>query len=236
MNRMIVCPVCAIQNDEYAITCSSCGSYVQDRIPTLDFFATLWLMIESPAQAFKKIIMAEHKNYVLLLAMFLGIAVSFGLMAVQKSGNSFDNLLPLLLFGSVFGGVIGLPFFYALTGLLHGMAIVFGGSGKYTSTYGVTGWSQMPMVFLVVFVLPLMLATLGLWLFSSNPNAFQVKPTVTIVLGGFAGLLAIWSMILLIMGISKAHKVSIVRSTVITLSVISAASLGMLELYSLFNI
>ena len=33
---MVVCPVCGIQNDEYAIVCGSCKSYIQNRIANLD--------------------------------------------------------------------------------------------------------------------------------------------------------------------------------------------------------
>src|SRR3990172_9576323 len=106
---MIICPVCSHQNDEFAIKCTECGSYVQDRVPTLDFFAIAWLMIESPRDAFKKIILAEHKQYVLFLGLFLGIAAAFALMWAGKSGNNFDNLFPVLLFGTFMGIVISVP-------------------------------------------------------------------------------------------------------------------------------
>jgi hypothetical protein len=233
---MVVCPVCTIQNDDFAITCSSCGSYVQDRIPTLDLFAMIWLIIESPASAYKKIIMAEHKNYVLFLALFLGIAASYCLMVVQKSGNSFDNLFPLLLFGTMLGIVLCIPLFFVLTGCIHLAVKTVGGRGSFTSTYGVTGWSLVPMMFFVVFVLPLMLATLGLLLFSSNPSALQVKPTVTIVLGSIVGLLMLWSLILLVLGLSMAHRVSKLKSAIVTLGVVSALCFGIVEIYSSFNI
>jgi hypothetical protein len=116
---MILCPVCKHSNDEFSIKCVSCGSYVQDRVPNLDLFAMIWLLIESPSIAFKKIIIAEHKNFVLFLSLFLGIAASFALLWIKKSGNSFDNLFPLLLFGTALGIVISLPLFYCLVGIFH---------------------------------------------------------------------------------------------------------------------
>lgn len=233
---MIVCPVCAIQNDDYAITCFSCGSYVQDRVPTLDLFATIWLLIESPSLAFKKIILAEHKNYVLFLTLFLGIAAAFCLMAVHRSGNSFDNLFPLLLVGTALGIALCVPLFFTLAGCLHGAVRAVGGKGTFPMTYGVTGWSLVPMMFAVVIVLPLVLATLGLLMFSSNPSALQVKPTVTVVLVGIVGLLIMWSIILLVRGISMAHRVSKVKGAIVTLGVVGAVCYGIFEIYSSFNI
>jgi len=233
---MIVCPVCSHQNDDFVVTCSQCGSYVQDRVPTLDFFATLWLIIESPKKAFKKIILAEHKNYVIFLGLFFGVAMVFALMWGNKSGNYFDNLFPVLFVGTFLGIVASVPLFYLLAYMLFFLAKVFKGKGKFKETYAVAGWSLAPILFSVVIVLPLEFATLGLYLVSSNPTAYEVKPLVTSVLFGLDGLLIVWSLILGIVGISMAHKINYVVSSVVVF--VGAGAVGYLSLflYSLFII
>ncbi len=233
---MIVCPVCQHSNDHFAIKCVSCGSYVQDRVPNLDFFAILWLLIESPAKAFKKIIIAEHKNFVLFLALFLGIGGIFALMWVKRSGNSFDNLFPLLLFGVVIGLVVSVPLFYFFTGVFHAVAKLLDGKAEFRETYGIIGWSLMPMMLSVMIVLPLELSTLGLLLFSSNPSAYEVKPVVTMVFIGLDGLLALWSVLLAATGISMAHRFSFMKSLAVTIIVTGAVSYFTFIIYSSFNI
>ncbi len=233
---MIVCPVCQLTNDDFAVKCVSCGSFVQDRVPNIDLFAGIWLIIESPTQAFKKIIIAEHKNFVLFLSLFLGIGSVFALMWVHASGNSFDNLFSLLLFGLFIGCVVGIPLFYLVSGLYHGLAKLAGGKASWKDTYGVIGWSLVPLMLSVVFVLPLELGTLGLLFFSKNPSAYEVKPVVTIVLAGLDGLMVIWSILLASVGISMAHRFHFAKGMIITLIVSSADSFLSYLIYSSFNI
>ncbi len=235
-NAMIVCPVCQHSNDKFSIKCVSCGSYIQDRVPNLDFFAIVWMMIESPSQAFRKIIIAEHKNFVLFLALFLGIGASFTLMWAKRSGNSFDNLFPLLLFGIAIGLIICIPLFYLLAGLFHATAKLLKGKAAFKETYGIIGWSLVPIMFSVVFVLPLELSTLGLLFFSTNPNAYEVKPVVTMVLRGLDSLMVLWSVILASLGISMAHRFRFLTSLILVALVVGTVSYISFIIYSSFNI
>lgn len=233
---MIVCPVCKTHNDVFAIRCLSCGSYVQDRVPTLDLFSIVWLMIESPSRAFRKIILSEHKNYVLVIGLFLGVASSFILMWVKKSGNSFDNLFPAMAFGSILGIALSIPLTLLLAVSIHFCSVLAGGAGKWKESYGVVGWSFMPMIFFVVVILPLQLAALGLFAFSTNPSAYQIKPVVTTVLLGLEGLMIVWSIVLLGIGISMAHRFSYIKSVVLGTAVTGAVGYGIFLIYSSFNI
>lgn len=233
---MLVCPVCSTQNDEFSITCVSCHSYIQDRVPTLDFFATVWSIIETPSIAFKKIIIAEHKNYVLFLGTFLGIASIFTLFWLTKSGNNFDNLFPLLLFGIFFGIITAIPLFFSLAAGLHLLAKLFGGKGKFKETYGIVGWSLVPIAISVILILPLELATLGLYFFSSNPTAFELKPTVTSVLIGLDAALVLWTIILLTVGLSKVHRMKAAIALFVTAGGGSGIAYVSYLIFTTFNI
>lgn len=217
---MISCSVCTHANDDLQTICSTCGSYIQDRVPNLDFFATMWRLVESPKEAFHKITIAEHKNYVLFLMMFLGIATSFGLLWARNAGNEFNNLLYLILLGFVIGLGIALPIGLLLTVTVHWMLRLFGGKGTLKNTYGVLGWSLMPIMLSVSIILPIELASIGLRLFSTNPSPMDVKPVVYIVLLGLDGFAALWTINLAKVGFCVAHKISAWKSAGV--SVISA--------------
>lgn len=233
---MIVCTVCSHSNDDFAIKCVSCGSFIQDRVPNLDLFAIIWLLIESPAQAFKKIIIAEHKNFVLFLSVFLGINGMFALMWANKTGNSFDNLFPLLLFGTVLGIVIGIPLFFVLTGIVHGTAIILKGRAAFKETYGIIGWSLVPVMLAVVFILPLQFSSLGLLLFATNPSAYEVKPVVTMILLGLNGSMVVWSILLASVGLSMAHRIRLITGALVVLAGTGIAAYISVIIYSSFNI
>ncbi len=233
---MIVCPVCRHSNDDFSIKCTSCGSFIQDRVPNLDLFSQIWLMIESPEDGFRRVIIAEHKNFVLFLSMFLGIASAFTLFWAKRSGNSFDNLFPVLLLGIVLGLVIGIPVFFVLTGIVSGISAAFKGRGSFRETYGVIGWSLVPIVLSVVFILPLELGILGLILFSSNPSAFEMKPVVTIVLTGLDGVTVLWSILLAAKGISMVHRFRYITALMIAVTAAAGTAVASFLLYSFFNI
>ncbi|MFA6457180.1 MAG: YIP1 family protein [Bacteroidota bacterium] len=196
----------------------------------------IWLIIESPSQAFKKIIIAEHKNFVLVLSLFLGIGAMFALMWADKSGNSFDNLFPLLLFGTFIGLVIAIPLFFLLAGVTYGAAAIAGGKASFKETYGIIGWSLVPVMLSVVFVLPLEMSSMGLVFFSTNPSALEVKPVVASVMLGLDGLFVLWSILLASLGISIAHRFRYITGVALTVVSVCAVSYISVFIYSSFNI
>jgi hypothetical protein len=193
-------------------------------------------MVENPAEAFRKIIIAEHKNFVLFLSLFLGLAAVFGMMWAKQSGNLFDNLFPLLLYGTVLGLVSGIPLFYLLCGVMHGAAKVLKGKASFKVTYGIVGWSLVPVMFSVVFILPLELSSLGLIFFSSNPTAHEVKPVVTSVLVGLDGLFVLWTVILGAYGMAVAHRFRFWTALAVTVFSAAVVTFVSVYLYSLFII
>ena len=233
---MIECPVCRYSNDDLSLKCTSCGSFIQDKVPTLDLFAMIWMVIESPKQAFKKIVLSEQKNFVLLQSLFFGISVLFAFMWLAKTGNNYDNLLPLLLHGIFFGILAGIPFFIVIALSIHFFVKIFGGKGKWNETYAVIGWSLMPIVLATVFILPLELGTLGLYLFSSNPNGYEYKPAVYVALIGLDALTLVWSIILGTIGISVAHHFKVLKSLMVTLVPVGTVFYLMFYFYSLFQL
>jgi Yip1 domain len=229
---MISCSVCAHSNDDLDTVCVRCGSFIQDRIPNLDFFLTMWQLIESPKVAFHRIIVAEHKNYVLFQMLFLGIAASFTLLWARHAGNEFDNLIYLLMLGVVIGVGIALPVGGMIALTVHVLLKLFGGKGLIRNTYAVFGWSLTPIMLSVSFVLPIEFASIGLRLFSTNPSPMDVKPVVYVVLLILDVFALFWSIYLAEIGLSLAHKVSTWRALEAVVSVCVAFSFALYKLFA----
>jgi hypothetical protein len=167
---MIKCSICSTLNDEFAVVCTSCHGYLQERVPNLDFFSTFWKLIESPRQAFRHIIISEHKNYIIVLNLIMGPMLMFGMMWAWKTGEYFDNLLFLMLLGIVAGVMISPVYFLVSNALVFGIMRLFRGEGTWRNTMAVLAWSHSPFMFAFLIVLPIQLAVLGLPLFSRNPS------------------------------------------------------------------
>jgi len=229
---MISCSVCAHSNDDLDTVCVKCGSFIQDRIPNLDFFSTMWQLVESPRAAFHRIIVAEHKNYVLFLMMFLGIAASFTLLWARHAGNEFDNLIYLLLLGIVIGLAIALPVGFVMAATVHFLLKLFGGKGVMKNTYAVFGWSLTPIMLSVSVILPIEFASIGLRLFSTNPSPMDIKPVVYSVLLFFDVFSFVWSMYLAKVGLSIAHKISVWKALEVVIVVCVFFSIALYKLFA----
>jgi hypothetical protein len=151
---MIICSVCQSQNDEFATVCSNCKSFIQNRIPNLDFFETVWKVIEAPHKAFHDITLSEHKNYALLMFSFFGIGLSFTGFWYYHLGSRFDSLLEVLVRGSFYGVVLGYVSAILITGCFHGMARLLGGKGSFRNSLGVLGYATTPVALSLITILP----------------------------------------------------------------------------------
>ena len=224
---MITCSVCKTQNDEYAITCGNCKSYIQNRIPNLDFFETVWKVIESPKKAFHDITLAEHKNYSLLLFALFGVALSFTGFWYFRLGTRFDSLLDLLGKAAGIGIIVGFASAVLFTLFFEMMIKLFGGKGTVRNSLGLLAYATTPVALSLVMILPIELLTFGMFLFTSNPDPSTIKPGMYVTLIAFDALMALWAVMLGIMGASVGKQVSYGKA-VISVVVSTAGSLGVL--------
>ncbi|HEY6951739.1 MAG TPA: Yip1 family protein [Bacteroidota bacterium] len=224
---MTTCPVCRTENDEFATVCRNCKSFIQNRIPNLDFFATVWKVIESPRQAFHDITLAEHKNYSLLLFSLFGIGLSFTAFWYFKLGSRFDSLLDLLA-KAVFSGVaLGLVCAMLFTVLFHLTARVLGGRGSFRTSLGVLAYATTPVFLSLVLILPIELLTFGMFLFTSNPDPYTIKPGLYVALISVDVAVSLWAFGLAVIGGSVSRQFSVGRSLV-SLVLTTVASLMIL--------
>ena len=224
---MINCSVCQTENDQYSTVCKKCGGFLQNRIPNLDLFDVLWKIIENPRTAFRLIMRAEHKNYALFLYTLSGIALTFTGFWYFKLGERFENILFIVILGTL----IGIPFGIALCPIassLHwGLSKIFDNKASFRNSLGITSYSLTPIVISLLFVLPIELLTFGMYFFTFNPPPITIKPVLYMLLIGFDIALALWSWILLIIGTNVGNQISLWKSIVLNSVVYGLIVIGL---------
>lgn len=217
---MITCPVCHFENDNYATVCSTCKGFLQNRIPNLNLFETAWGIIESPRSTFHNITLAEHKNYSFFLFVLFGICLSFTSFWYLRLGNRFESLMELLPWAFGVGVLSGLVLALLLTTVYHFGAKAFGGKTGIRSSLGLLSYSLVPMVATLFFVLPVELLTFGMYLFTSNPHPYTIKPFSYVALVSFDIGVSLWSIGLAVVATSVGHQISTVKSVFVVIGTI----------------
>lgn len=211
---MIKCTVCLAENDDFAVTCTTCKAFLQNRVPNLDLFSIGWKVLVSPRQAFRTITLAEHKNFALFLFTLFGVSLSFTGFWYLELGTRFLSLIDLIPAAVGVGVVLGFFASVAITGIYFGFAKIFGGAGSFRTSLGVLGYSVTPVTLSLFFVLPIELLTFGMYLFTSNPSPYTIKPMSYVLLIGFDGVVSVWSIVLVVIGTRVAHRISLVKSMI----------------------
>jgi hypothetical protein len=226
---MVTCGVCKAENDEFAIVCRNCKSYIQNRIPNLDFFSTVWKVIESPRHAFHDITLAEHKNYSLLLFALFGVGLSYTGFWYFHLGSRFESLLDLLTKATAIGVVLGLVCAMLFPFLFDLVVRILGGKAALRNSLGILAYSTTPVSLTLVLILPIELLSFGMYLFTSNPNPYLIKPGLYVALIFFDSAMSLWAFGLAVIGASVSKQLSLTKSFVAAL-VTTVLSLGILFL------
>jgi hypothetical protein len=211
---MIRCTVCSAENDDFALICLQCKGFLQNRVPNLDFFATSWEILESPRKAFHRITLAEHKNYSFALFSSLGICLAFTTFWYYRLGERFDSLVELIAKGLLFGVVAGIVLALLIPTAHWGVTKTLGGTSSFRSSLGVTAYALIPVTLSLALILPIELATFGMYLFTSNPQPYTIKPLSYVILVGFDSALGLWAVLLAVFGTMVSQRLSAVRSAV----------------------
>lgn len=221
---MIRCPVCSHENDDYATTCVQCKGFLQNRVPNLNFFETAWGILESPRKTFRTIALAEHKNYAFVLFSLFGISLSFTLIWYFKLGERFTTLLDLITTALLLGPVVGLAACALIVLPFFLFARWMGGRSSVRTALGMLAYSLTPIVLSLFLVLPIELLTFGMYLFTSNPHPYVLKPVSYVMLVGFDAMLTAWSLLLVVVGGMVVHGLTLLKSfvaTALTLALVS---------------
>ncbi|MBI5214643.1 MAG: YIP1 family protein [Ignavibacteriae bacterium] len=198
---MITCPVCNTSNHHLKISCVSCGSYIQQKVDTLDLFGTIWKLIETPKKAFHAIAIATHKNYSLLLGSLSGYAFVALIFWLIKAGDIANHIVELMLAWLAVSPVVGLIIFFLNLFFLRILMRATGNVVSFRNLMGVVSYSFVPLIISAFLILPIEVITFGIFLFTKAPNPFTLLPQSAIFLFSFDAILSLWSFLLYVIGI-----------------------------------
>src|SRR3989338_184728 len=222
----MICPICAAENPDTATLCRSCRAYLQDRVPYLDLFNTLWGLVESPGKTFHVIARSEHKNYAFLLFATAGIPALASMASLFRAGELFPTLLEAMfavLAGGVFMGLVSAP----VVSVVHALVVrLLGGAWSFRTSLGVTSYALAPGAIIGLVLLLIQLLTFGMYYFTSNPPAATIKPVSYWALVVLQSLVLIWSIGLLMSGTARSCRLTGIKSALASLIFIAAAGTG----------
>jgi hypothetical protein len=175
----------------------------------------MWKVIEEPREAFRLIILAEHKNYAFFLYALFGICVAFAGFGYFRIGDRFENVLPLIFWALLLGLPLGVALCPIVSSFHWILSKTFGGKASFRASLGITSYALTPIIISLVLVSPIELMTFGIYLFTFNPHPISIKPTSYIVLIGLDISMILWTYILSIFGTKVGIQVSLWKSVLI---------------------
>lgn len=198
------CSKCGHNNPPYLSICENCKSYLRDKVVNIDLWSTIYKLIESPSEAFKNILFSEHKNFIFFLLFILSIKnlilIRFISVPVLGTDGVSTSLILQIVLSILITGII-----LSLISIIQSKLFI-----KYKINFRVIDvlslnlYTQIPLVFSLIFIFPVELIVLGSDIFSNNPFAFQIKPAITYILIFLELVMIIWSFILYYLSVQFA--------------------------------
>ncbi len=174
---MTRCQVCDAENLDLAVRCSSCGSRLQDSVKALDLFSTIYNLWRYPDSTLKKVVLASHRNYTILLAALEGIGLSYlGLYIIKAADIYSVDFTRLLVTGLVLGIVVFMPAVYMFSGVSYLTLRVRKTGAPFWGYISGIVYSLHPLAIGAVVLVPMDMAVFGSYLFSKNPSPEVINP------------------------------------------------------------
>ncbi|MCJ7555177.1 MAG: hypothetical protein MUO34_14995 [Ignavibacteriaceae bacterium] len=196
MKNAVICKNCSAENSIYTHICTSCKYFIRDKVSNIDIGETIESIAESPSTAFKKIIFSEHKNFIVFLTILFALRIlilsRFVSLILSESAISTTPLIMSYL--SVLSSVIVL--FVLISTLISFILNKKDYKVRFRDIYSLNIYSTVPNLFAVIILFPIELIVFGAYLFSNNPNPFQVKTTIAYILFSFELGMILWSVFL----------------------------------------
>lgn len=229
MKNVITCKNCGTENPFYGFICTKCNSFLRERVVNIDFFNILGIMIESPSKAFKKIIFAEHKNFISLVSILICIKLFINslIIAPYIKQEIFGDLI-INFFLEI---VLFVIFIFIYSYVLKLFTLLFGNRTRLRDNFAILIYSFIPMIYALIFLFPVELILYGGSLFSNNPSPFLIKPIPSYILTFMEAIIIIWCTTLTFFAIKVSTNLTIFS---ILTSIIFVAWINILPYIVLF--
>lgn len=150
---------------------------LQQRAKTIDLFSTVYNLWRYPDFTFRKILLAEHRNYVTLIGLLEAVRFSFLGLFIVKASDVFSIELPrLLLAGFGLAVIVYLPFLVFFSSLSYVSARVSKTGASLKGFLASVIYGFHPIAVSAIVVLPVEIAIFGPYVFSNNPSPLTINP------------------------------------------------------------
>lgn len=227
MKNIIVCKNCETENSFYRLTCKNCKAYLRDRIINIDFWSTLWKLIESPTAAFSNIIHSEHKNFVIILTFLFSVKYFINSLiftnAFQVNNNTINFLMPNFA-ASLFYVILTVHVFaFAITLINNRIGI----NNRFKDNLSIYVYAALPLILGGIFLFIIEYALFGHYFLTFDPSPFLLKKNVAYITTGLEGILVLWSLFLSIIATFTQTK-NILYSIMMGLLFVAVLFYGMI--------
>ncbi len=193
MKNPSTCKNCGASNPSFQLICSNCNSFMRERIFNIDLWQIIGLILENPQEAFRRIVNAEHKNFIFLIISIVSgkllIDTMFIALTISKEDIFFSGLLIKYLI--IFAALLFLLLLFAA--LLKIINKYFQYETRIKDNFALLAYSLIPHVFGLVIIFVIEIIVFGGDLFSNNPSPFSLKEFLAYALLSFEILLIGWS-------------------------------------------
>ena len=197
MINSVSCPNCKAENPFYNTICSSCKTYLRDRVYNLDLWALVSSIIESPSKAFRTVIFSEHKNFIFFILLFLSLKYLINARFVSMiSIGDFQSSVGLQISYLIILACT-IIFFLSFSYLYNFFAKSNNISLRFKDTFALIIYSQIPLLFGLIILFSLELVIFGDYLFSINPTPFTIKSLISYLFLLLEIGIILWSIFLL---------------------------------------
>ena len=182
------------------------------RLSDKEIFTKIWM---SPRQVFKFINQNGYTKFSTILLIFGGITGALNSASTRNMGDIMP-LWSVLIVCLIGGGVFGWLYFYIYAALLSWTGKWLKGTGNTKSLFRMISYALIPSL-LVLFTFILRIALIGNAEFQRNMDVLDNEFLITSLFSFslFVEIVTgIWSLAILVIGISEVQKLSIGKSIV----------------------
>jgi len=175
-----------------------------------EIFTKIWT---SPRLVFRYLNDTRYDKFVIILLILAGICRAFDRASLKNMGDDLP-LIGVLSICIILGGLLGWIFYYIYAALLSWTGTWLNGKGNTNSLLRMISHAMIPMIVSLILLIP-QISVFGNEIFQSDSNIYGTGMAATIMyyFTSYLGIaLSIWTIVLLVIGISEVQKISVWES------------------------
>ena len=175
-----------------------------------EIFTKIWT---SPRLVFRYLNDTRYDKFVTILLILAGIARGFDRASIKNMGDNLP-LIGVLSICIILGGLLGWISYYIYAALLSWTGTWLNGKGDTDSLLRMISHAMIPMIVALILLIP-QISVFGNEIFQSDSDIYGTGMAATIMyyFTSYLGIsLSIWSIILVVIGISEVQKISVWKS------------------------